>query len=76
MEEIEAAMGGFSVAGPSSQPDPVALVFGPPTQGNRCSDRLQHQGAGEAWSKGRGRRLGDEEGCRCEGPEGQGQGEA
>jgi len=26
-EEIEAAMGGFSVAGPSSQPDPVALVL-------------------------------------------------
>jgi len=26
-EEIEAAMGGFSVAGPSSRPDPVALVL-------------------------------------------------
>jgi len=26
-EEIEAAMGGFSVAGPSSWPDPVALVL-------------------------------------------------
>jgi len=26
-EEIEAAMGGFSVAGPSSQPDPVVLVL-------------------------------------------------
>jgi len=27
MEEIEAAMGGFSVAGPSSRPDPVMLVL-------------------------------------------------
>jgi len=26
-EEIEVAMGGFSVAGPSSRPDPVALVL-------------------------------------------------
>ena len=26
-EEIEAAMGGFSVAGPSSRPDPIALVL-------------------------------------------------
>jgi len=26
-EEIEVAMGGFSVAGPSSQPDPVTLVL-------------------------------------------------
>jgi len=26
-EEIEAAMGGFLVAGPSSRPDPVALVL-------------------------------------------------
>jgi len=27
MEEIEAAMGGFSVAGPLSRPDPVVLVL-------------------------------------------------
>jgi len=32
-EEIEAAMGGFSVAGPSSQPDPVMLVL------DRCESK-------------------------------------
>jgi len=36
-EEIKAVMGGFSVAGPSSRPDPSCTGLGPPTRGNRGS---------------------------------------
>jgi len=65
-------LGGWAIE--SARPSRAGL--GPPTRGDRGCARPQHQGAGEARSKGGWDRMGDEEGGRRKGPKGQGQGDA